>query len=133
MEYEELDYISVSLIQNLVKFYKDPRQAEFWAREGNGMDILELSIRSGLLPPAAMEEPRRFRDELRAINHRLVKMESVSLIESLPGKEVKDGVRPTQDGVQAADYLNRPWWQKLGSWALQRIFPLRERDRNAGF
>lgn len=123
MKYEELDFISVSLIQSLVKFYRDPRQAEFWSREGNGMDIMELSVRSGLLPPAALEEPRRFRDEIRAINHRLVKMESVSLIESLPGKDVKDGVRPTEEGVQAAEYLGRPWWQKLWDRTLEQLIP----------
>lgn len=117
---EELDFVSARLIESLVKYYTDPNQANFWSVEDNGMDILELSIRSGLLPPAAMEEPRRFRTELRFINKCLVQMESVSLVSSPPGKEVRDGVRPTEEGVGVANYLTRPWWHKLKDWVHKR-------------
>ena len=116
----ELDFVSARLIESLVKYYKDPEQSNFWSVEDNGMDILELSIRSGLLPPAAMEEPRRFRTEIRIINNCLVKMEAFSLVASIPGKEVRDGVRPTEEGVVAANYLGRPWWHKLRDWVYKQ-------------
>ncbi len=118
---EDLDFVSARLIESLVKYYRDPDQANFWSIEDNGMDILELSIRSGLLPPAAMEEPRRFRTEIRIINRCLEQMESFSLIvSSIPGKEVRDGVRPTEEGVVVAKYLTRPWWFKLKDWVYKR-------------
>ncbi|MSQ15678.1 MAG: hypothetical protein EXR50_07440 [Dehalococcoidia bacterium] len=116
----EMDFVSARLIESLVKCYKDPGQSGFWSVDENGMDILELSIRSGLLPPAAMEEPRRFRTEIRHINNCLVRMEGFSLVASLPGKEVREGARPTEEGVAAAGYLARPWWHKLNDWAYKQ-------------
>ena len=110
--YEQIDYVSGRLVQVLVQCYRDPRQAAFWAHDKNGMEIMELAVRTGFLPPAAIDEPRKYVAEIRFINRTLVALEEAQYITAAPGKIIREAARPTYYGIQFADYLNRPWWRK---------------------
>lgn len=105
-----LDEISLRLMLALVNTFHDPRRKPSLTA---GVDSLHLGIFAGLLPPEALEQPRKYRPQVRVIVERLQHLETLELVTHVDGRAVYDGAQPTAAGFAHVAYVRRPWWRSL--------------------
>jgi len=72
-----------------------------------------LAIFSGLLPPEALENPRKYRLQHQVIVERLQQLASLSYVSAVDGALLHDGALPTQEGIAYIGLLQRPWWRTV--------------------
>ena len=98
-----------------MKVYEDPRQATLWEDDARGVDSLHLAIFSNLLPPEALENPRKYRPQIHIITERLHHLASLSYVAPANGASVHEGARPTGEGITyvSLQRRQRPWWRLI--------------------
>ncbi|MBI2886764.1 MAG: hypothetical protein HYY02_06115 [Chloroflexi bacterium] len=103
--------MSQRLISALVQTFQDPRQANLWIGGGKGLDFLHLAVFANLVPPEALEQPQKYRPQLRFVIDRIRHLEALDYVAPTGEEPIQEGLRPTEAAISHVSQVSKPWWR----------------------